>query len=451
MREEFARALDSSAAAEASLVLAHVALPLDTDPLILWAAFPDRLSWFFEDANETVAGSGVCFRVEQDASISDSLTRLRRAVPVVGELPVSMPRLLGTRPFAPGWFDGRWAPLTDQGFVLPRWTILRDSEHVTLQLAIEGPVDRASIDQVLSEADLLGTTLESGPARREAWVRPAPADIPPGQDEQTWREAVDGALRVIERGALEKVVLSRHVTHEFADDVDPSALLRALSASEAGRYRFGLRNEGTAFVGASPECLFEKRGSRLRVEALAGTYDMGADESADGLIRATEHLFASGKDLEEQALVVCGITEALDPLCESVTAADWPEVREARGLAHLSSQITAELRPGVSAFDLMNALHPTPAVGGLPTPAAMDLITKTEKAPRGLFAAPIGWIAANGDSCLAVGIRSALIRGRQADVYAGAGIVTGSDAAAEWSETSAKLRWLSEIGSGDDR
>jgi isochorismate synthase EntC len=183
------------------------------------------------------------------------------------------------------------------------------------------------------------------------------------------------------------------------------------------------------------------------VEALAGTYDRGSDDSRDGLIRATEHLFGSGKDLEEHALVVCGITEALTPLCDSVTAADWPEVREARGLAHLSSQITAELRPDVSAFDLIDALHPTPAVGGLPASAAIDFIRKTEKAPRGLFASPIGWISANGDACLAVAIRSALLYGRQAEVYAGAGIVTGSDAAAEWTETGAKLRWLSEIGS----
>jgi isochorismate synthase len=421
---------------------------MDTDPLSLWAAFPAGPSSFFEDSDETIVGSGICFHVDQAAGTADRLTRLCDATGISDTSCDSMPRLLGALPFAPEWSDQRWISLTNQGFVLPRWTILRTSDRMILQLAIDGPIEEESMAETLAECARLATVLGEAPTRQGAWVGPRPADIPPGQDEETWREAVDSALRVIDEGGIEKVVLSRHVTHDFADDIDAAALLRQLSDSDAGRYRFGLQNGGTAFVGASPECLFDKRGSVLRVEALAGTYDMGTDVSAAGLIRASEHLFASGKDLEEHALVVCGITDALTPLCESVTAADWPEVREARGLAHLSSLIHAELSPGVSAFDLIDVLHPTPAVGGLPVSAAMDFIRETEKAPRGLFAAPIGWISADGDACLAVAIRSALLRGRQADVYAGAGIVTGSDPEAEWTETGAKLRWLSEIGSG---
>lgn len=437
MRDEFGVALRSPAAAEASVLISTVELPPHTDLLCLWEAFPDSPSAFFEDGRETIAGSGVCSRGRLPDGIGD-----------LGEPGDSMPRLLGAQAFAPEWFDQRWAALAEHGFVLPRWTILKRADRVRLQLAVAGPVSDETIEEVLSECDRLTAIIEGAPRERPGWIRPRQAEIPPGQDEETWRRAVDSALRAIDAGGIQKVVLSRHVTHGFADAPDASALLRHLSETDSGRYRFGLRIGGTAFVGASPECLFEKCGSELRVEALAGTFDIGDDPSPQALVRATEHLFASGKDLEEHALVVRGITDALVPLCESVTAADWPEVREARGLAHLSSQVTARLRPGVSAFDLIDALHPTPAVGGLPVSRAVDFIMETEKAPRGLFAAPVGWIGADGDARLAVAIRAALLHGSQADVYAGAGIVSGSDPGAEWTETGAKLRWLAQLGSG---
>jgi salicylate biosynthesis isochorismate synthase len=162
-------------------------------------------------------------------------------------------------------------------------------------------------------------------------------------------------------------------------------------------------------------------------------------------VRAAEHLFASGKDLEEHALVVRGIVDALLPLASSVEAGNWPDVRAAGSLAHLSTAIAADLRAGVSAFDLIDALHPTPAVGGLPRDAALRFIRRFESDPRGLYAAPVGWLEPGGDACLAVGIRSALLRPGQARVFAGAGIVAASDPAAEWEETGAKLRWLGEM------
>jgi isochorismate synthase EntC len=124
---------------------------------------------------------------------------------------------------------------------------------------------------------------------------------------------------------------------------------------------------------------------------------------------------------------------------------DWPQVREARRLAHLSTTVRAHLRGGVTALDLVGALHPTPAVGGLPVDAAMRFIRRNEPAPRGLFSAPIGWMDAEGDACLAVGIRSALLLESHAWVYAGAGIVASSNPAAEWDETTAKLRWFGEL------
>lgn len=441
--------LNSPEASRSELLLAALELPSGTDPLDLWAALPEEPAVYWETAVETIAGVGVCPDPEDPEARTANLARLAAAVRLppldTPDREPPSPRLLGAVPFIPGWVNHGRAGLEGSGFVLPRWTLFRRAGRTTLQLAIDGPIDEAARETIAAELACIETSLSAGAAASRSLEPPSALEIPAGQDASSWRRAVEAALAEIRAGDLQKVVLSRYVTHEFALPVSPLAVLGRLSGSAAGRYRFGLRNGDASFVGASPECLFDKRGRAVELEALAGTYDLGADDSEAGLIRATEHLFASGKDLEEQSLVVRGILDSLAPLSDSVTAADWPAVREARGLAHLSTDVTARVRPDVTPFELIDALHPTPAVGGLPTPEALAFIQATEPEPRGLFGAPVGWISPDGDACLAVAIRSALLEGTRAHVYAGAGIVAASDPSAEWDETAAKLRWLAEL------
>jgi len=450
LREPFLTGLDSAAADRPEILLVAVGLSPDSDPLELWTTFPGEFGTFWETADETIAGVGICLGTNSGENWQNCLARVAAAVRVpTTDFPASQhpdARLLGSVPFAPDWIDDRWAGLSNPGFVLPRWSVSRSAGRVTLQLAVQGPIDDRIRESVERELDYIEQRLAGEPGKTEAWDHPAQATIPPGQDAASWQASVESAVSEIQAGSLQKVVLSRFVTHDFPNPVSPAAVLRLLGESRAGRYRFGLRNHDTAFVGASPECLFDKRNDFIRVEALAGTYDLGRDKSPNALIRATEHLFASGKDLEEQSLVVRGVLDALEPVSESVSAAEWPLVREARGLAHLSTDVTADLRPGISPLELLEALHPTPAVGGLPRAAALEFIRQAEPEPRGLFAAPVGWISPAGDACIAVAIRSALLEGKQARVYAGAGIVSASDPGAEWEETGAKLRWLGELG-----
>lgn len=456
LREAFLSGLDSAAGDRTGVQLLAVELSPDTDLLDLWLALPREFGSFWETTDETIVGTGICLRIDPAENWDEDLARIAAAV----RLPIPMadfssnhvpePRLLGSVPFAPGWVDERWACFLTPGFVLPRWTMFRVSGRVTLQLAIDGPIDESTHETVERDLAAIESALSGEFGAEQPWAAPSPAMIAPGQDATSWQASVESAVTAIREGRFQKVVLSRYVTHEFPQPVSPVALLRRLSKSRAGRYRFGLRQDDTAFIGASPECLFDKRSDHVRVEALAGTYDLGRDNSARALIQATEHLFASGKDLEEHSLVVRGVMDALDSVSDSVTAAEWPLVREARGLAHLSTDVTAELRSGVTALELIEVLHPTPAVGGLPGAAALEFIRKVEPEPRGLFAAPVGWISPTGDACLAVAIRSVLLCGNQARVYAGAGIVSASEPAAEWEETAAKLRWLSELGAEDE-
>ncbi len=452
--EAFLPELDAADGDRATVRLLTVELPKDTDPLALWAALPDEFGVFWETADETIAGAGICLEFNPAGNWTAEMARVAAATRLpMADGPSShlpQPRLLGSMPFSPGWVDERWECLSSPGFVLPRWTMFRDSDRVILQLAVDGPNNKSVRETIERNIASLESVLSGESGAEQPWATPSGVTIPSGQDATTWQASVESAVTAICNGQFQKVVLSRFVTHEFPDPASPIALLRRLSRLSVGRYRFGLRHGDTSFIGASPECLFDKRSTSVMVEALAGTYDLGSDNSVDALIRATEHLFASGKDLEEHSLVVRGVLDALEPISNSVTAAEWPLVREARGLAHLSTDVAAELRPGVTPLALIHALHPTPAVGGLPSSDAVEFIRRVEPEPRGLFAAPVGWISPTGDACLAVAIRSTLLRGNQARVYAGAGIVSASDPAAEWEETAAKLRWLGELGPEDD-
>ncbi len=454
LAEAFLPRLDTPEGNRSAVRLFTVELPRDSDPLALWAALPDEFGAFWETTDETIVGVGICLEFNPAGNWTEEMARVAAAVRLpTADFPSTQlpePRLLGSIPFAPGWVDERWECLSRPGFVLPRWTLFRDSDRVILQLAVDGPGDDSVRETIERDIASLESVLSGESGAEPRWAKPFEAKIPSGQDATSWQASVESAVTAIREGQLQKVVLSRFVTHEFPDPVSPVALLRRLSSSRAGRYRFGLRHGDTSFIGASPECLFDKRSASVRVEALAGTYDLGPDNSVDALIRATEHLFASGKDLEEHSLVVRGVLDALEPVSDSVTAAEWPLVREARGLAHLSTDVTAELRPGITPLALIRALHPPPAVGGPPSSAAVEVLRQVEPEPRGLFAAPVGWISPTGDACLAVAIRSALLCRDEARVYAGAGIVSASDPVAEWEETAAKLRWLGELGSEDE-
>ncbi len=247
-----------------------------------------------------------------------------------------------------------------------------------------------------------------------------------------WRRAVDAALAEIRAGRVEKVVLARAVRIEAERRIDPVWLLRRLAAREPGRFLFATDR----VVGASPELLVRRAGSTVTARPLAGSIPDPHD--ADDLDR----LARSAKDQHEHRLVVDAIARELARSCTTVAVGATTPVPLA-DVAHLSTTIRAVAGPDTpSALSLALALHPTPAVGGTPTDAALALIERWEPHGRGHYAGPVGWVDARGDGELAVALRSAEIvaaDGRRALVRAGAGIVAGSKPELEWAEVDAKL------------
>ena len=244
-----------------------------------------------------------------------------------------------------------------------------------------------------------------------------------------WDRAVETVLRAIDADEITKVVLARTVQVEASDTIDPQWLLARLQAREPGRYLFA--HAGS--VGASPELLVSRAGSEVLARPLAGTVPWPAEE------HAIEALVRSGKQQREHAIVVAAMTSTLSRLCSDLDVGR-PEALRLADVAHLATTVRAQARPDTpGALGLALALHPTPAVGGTPTPRALEYIARVEPYGRGRFAGPVGWVDANGDGEIAIALRSAELDGTTATVRAGAGIVAGSDAQTEWSEIDAKL------------
>ncbi len=221
---------------------------------------------------------------------------------------------------------------------------------------------------------------------------------------------------------------------DLAAPPEATAVLRRLARARHGATRFAFRGRGTTFLGATPERLVRRRGRRVDTEALAGSIARGSANAA--------RLLASAKERHEHQLVVDDIVRRLRPLCGGLRLPAVPHVRALRDVQHLATPIAGVLGRRRHVLELVEALHPTPAVGGVPTTAALDWIREHESEPRGWYAAPVGWLDAAGDGEFAVALRSCLLSGHRAHLYAGAGIVADSDPRREYTETELKTRTL---------
>jgi menaquinone-specific isochorismate synthase len=258
-------------------------------------------------------------------------------------------------------------------------------------------------------------------------VRWADGDV----DAARHMRAVAAAVERIRAGRLSKVVLARDLLAIADSPIDTRVLLRRLADRFPSCYTFAC----AGLVGATPELLVRRMGGEVESLVLAGTI---ARDAADDVSAAA--LFASAKDREEHAYAADMVRAALAPLCRELTVPDEPELLRLSNLIHLATPVRGRLGEQRSVLDVVGALHPTPAVGGTPTGDALDTIRELELMDRGRYAGPVGWIDSRGDGEWGIALRCAQIEGARARLYAGGGIVAGSDPAAELAETQTKLR-----------
>ncbi|MEV4362562.1 isochorismate synthase [Nonomuraea sp. NPDC049625] len=353
-----------------------------------------------------------------------------------GPGPRAMPSLVGGFAFAP-----RPGPLPEALMWVPRVLISRDPDGTT-SLALSVSVDPRP-------------TTTDGPARTVAdafalissgGIRPCPSPLLPGTtmievpSASEWKALVAHTTEQIARGRFDKAVLARQLRITSPWGYDLASVLGSLRDTQPGSTVFAVAAYGHAFVGATPERLVGLRGGRAESMSLAASMPRGATPAEDACLRSA--LLQDDKSRREQRIVTATLRHAFDQVCRTVTVPDEPHVLDLPNLRHLHTRIVGEIADPetASVLDLVERLHPSPAVGGHPRQAALEWVRDAEPFDRGWYAGPVGWMNDEQEGEFAVAIRSAHVQDETATLYAGCGIVAGSDPEAELEETRLKFR-----------
>ena len=340
-----------------------------------------------------------------------------------------------------------WRDFPDARLVVPQVLIQNDGHDDALLRVTVEVEPRSSLGDVEQQIDELFE-------RARGWVQ-TPLSIDAGQSKvpvesvpsrAAWESSVATAVALIRQGALDKVVLAREERLFAWSPFSPVLTLAKLRRFDSAATLFAMQSGGSWFLGASPERLVRLRDKRVDVTCLAGSIGMGRCEEERRQL--ADLLLSSKKDCQEHEIVVRSTMGALAEVCEDVTRLPGtPRVATARAVQHLETPVSAQLAEAGSVLDLVERLHPTPAVGGYPADRALSIMRELEEIDRGWYAGPFGWTDLDGSGEFAVAIRSALLSGRMASLFAGSGIVADSVPSAEYEETCLKLRpMLSALG-----
>lgn len=345
---------------------------------------------------------------------------------------------------------------------VPRWQVARAGGRTTAvaNLAVAPDADVAALTERVWRAHAKFRNFDYRAAPfEESGTGVPPVDLAAGNAEHgrdaratpsatiresgDFRATVESAIERINAGEFRKIVLARAKVLTAPRPLHPLEMLNGLRQRFADCYSFSIANgRGQSFIGATPERLARVSRGLLETEALAGSAPRGSRASEDAQEGAA--LMRSEKDRYEQKLVIDSICRRLAPLGLTLDFPGEPVLRKLANVQHLRTPLSAVLPESVRLLDVLARLHPTPAVGGSPREAAVARIRELEGFPRGLYAGALGWLNARGGGEFFVGLRSALVEGSTATMFAGAGIVAGSSPEKELAETELKFRAMHE-------
>jgi menaquinone-specific isochorismate synthase len=381
--------------------------------------FSTKVAWSPRDIDEVTVGIGEAATVNAEPGQAKESV-LRRCRGIIGDHP-------DLRFFGGLSFDGNaaWPSFRSGRFVLPRFVL----EKGVLQLVVLDHDDLATARAQLQD-------LCMNPRNLDCHL-PAPISTELAPDENEWASIISGALDLVDHEVLEKIVLARQTTMVFANPLDGAALTSRIADTTHDCFVFCLQFDDLSFVGATPERLFRRTGSELCCDVIAGTRPRGRTTGEDQ--RLAYELLSSDKDQLEHEIVRKSIRQRLHKFVSRLEVDSHASVLRLARKQHLLSSVEGTLKAGVTDGDLLERLHPTPAVGGYPPENALPEIERLEPFNRGWYAAPLGWISRD-EAEFVVAIRSGLIDGNQLKLYSGAGIVRGSQPESEWNEVENKIR-----------
>jgi len=434
-----------------------VSISVEVEPLdplaVLESIFEaDERHFYVERAGEQVALAGAEAVIGFSASGTGRFEACQRFIEetlrdavVVGDqsLPFAGPHFFSAFAFFDDVAPGE--PFEAAAVFVPRWQVARrDGRTVAVaNLAVEASSSVEALTGKVWRAHAKFRSFDYRSAGFGAALPAPPSAFREVGEARGYEAAVRSAVERIAGGELEKVVLARAKDARADHPLHPLLLLNGLRQRFPDCYSFSVANgRGQSFIGASPERLLRVDGGVMLTEALAGSIRRGASASDDAALAA--ELLHSEKDLREQRFVLDSMVRRLAPLGLTLEYPERPALRRFANVQHLHTPVRAAVPAGVRLLDILARLHPTPAVGGTPREAAVRCIAQLEAFPRGLYAGALGWIDARGNGEFFVGLRSALIDGAGARLYAGAGIVAGSRPEKEFAETELKFKAMQD-------
>jgi len=402
-----------------------------------------RFFWKDPSGKNMIVGIGICEKIESslgESSYSHVENRwkslLEKAIVYnefnhIGIGPV----LLGGFAFDPLKEKTElWDGFSEAHFYVPQFMLseIDGNQFITTNILIHS-------DKIEYAKEVLKKQSFALPKRIEEYT---PVSLPSIQkvmevDREKWKVTVDKVIRKLD-GNLKKVVLARASKVNFTKDIVTESVLRNLIQQQSNGYIFALEAHDKCFTGASPERLVKKAGDTVFSTCLAGSISRGNNEVEDSAL--AEELLSDSKNREEHNYVVKMIKNAMEEVCTTVEIPANPQIMKMRDIQHLYTPVSGKVKETESLISLIRLLHPTPALGGFPRDEALEVIREVEGLDRGLYGAPIGWLDYEGNGEFAVSIRSGLLHGNSATIFAGCGIVADSDPELEYMETAIKFK-----------
>lgn len=402
----------------------------------------ERFFWKSPDDDTTIVGSGLLCSFSNSGA-DDRFSRIEAEWnEILSSAVIDNPfRVPGTGPLLFGGFsfdpyslkEEKWQPFGDALFYLPEYmlTIIGEDYYLTVNL-FESEELASQSNKVKKTFDILLKGAESSQVSAPKLERKEELSVP------EWLTSVAEVVDELQSSdTVNKVVLSREMKLTFSKPISSEYVVKQLHLQQKDSFIFLLETPDGSFAGASPERLVKKMNDQVLSTSLAGSIGRSEDPAEDTDLG--NMLLNDEKNLYEHDLVVKMIKGALEPYCNELQVPENPVLLKTPYIQHLYTPVSGISKPGTSILHLVGQMHPTPALGGVPTDQAMKIIRDKEKMDRGFYASPIGWTDFDGNGEFIVAIRSGLLKGKQAFLYAGCGLVADSDPNDELKETGIKF------------
>ncbi|MEH7343417.1 isochorismate synthase [Bacillus sp. JJ1532] len=449
LKDGILEAIDRAKALSKPVLVSEVQQINPIDPLTFFTAgreafLGERFFWKDPSDETFIIGMGRCNQIQSDQAagrffhvekewkrfIQDAIIYNRFEIDGIG------PLMFGGFSFDPIKEKSKlWEKFSDSLFHIPTfmYSEIKGKAYLTTNVLCTQNDDESLIDVIHLERQALFTSLldirnnEGHQLNNELEINP-----------EKWKEQVRSIVNELKQGSIEKVVLARETRLFFDKHVQVEQVLSQLLNLQRESFIFAFESNGDCFIGASPERLIKKSGKSLFTTCLAGSIARGKSEKEDNQLG--EELLNDRKNLIEHQYVVQMIKEAMEESCEEVLLPEKTQLLKTRDIQHLYTPVIGKAKEDTSLLNLVDRLHPTPALGGLPKQAAVEKIREVEDLDRGFYGAPLGWLDYKGNGEFAVSIRSGLIQKDEASIFAGCGVVKDSNPESEYIETKIKFR-----------